>query len=239
MEEQIVLIVVLILSVVIHEVAHGYMALRLGDPTAKLQGRLSLNPLVHIDPLMSVIVPGLLLMSGSPFLFGAAKPVPYNPYNLTDQRTGEAKVAAAGPASNLLIAAIFGLLIRFADVLALSDSFITLSYSIIVMNVFLAIFNMLPLPPLDGSKIIPIFLPYSLRMKYQDFRHKIEQNAGMALLIIFGLIFIGTNTKFFCSSDLTYPLCLVTVTISNVISSILIQPMYYTTITIARTLAGF
>ncbi|MCA9334451.1 site-2 protease family protein, partial [Candidatus Saccharibacteria bacterium] len=102
----IIMIVALVLSVVLHEMAHGYAANWLGDPTARLQGRLSANPLVHIDPMMSVILPALLVFSGSPFLFGAAKPVPYNPYNFTNQRWGEAIVAAAGPLMNIFIAIV-------------------------------------------------------------------------------------------------------------------------------------
>lgn len=191
------MVLVLIISVVLHEVAHGYAAYTLGDPTAKLQGRLSMNPLVHIDPLMSVIVPGMLLLSGAPFLFGAAKPVPYNPYNLTDQKWGEAKVAAAGPAANILIAIIFGVLIRFADVLNLSSSFIELSFSIIVLNIFLALFNLLPIPPLDGSKILPALLSFDLRMKYQGIRAQMERNVGISFLIIFFLIFYVLGTPLY------------------------------------------
>jgi Zn-dependent protease len=205
-----VLIIILVASVVLHEVAHGYAAYKLGDPTAKLQGRLTLNPIPHIDPLMSVIVPGLLVLSGSPFLFGAAKPVPYNPYNFTDQKFGEAKVAAAGPAVNLLIAIIFGALIQFSSALGLSSTFIELSFQIIVLNVFLAFFNMLPIPPLDGSKVLPIFLPFDLKMKYQALRSHLEQNIGLAFLIVFGLVFFVFG-----------------------------QPLYYATISVARLLAGF
>jgi len=209
MDAQIILVLVLIVSVVLHEVAHGYAAFKLGDPTAKLQGRLSLNPLVHIDPLMSVIVPGMLLLSGSPFLFGAAKPVPYNPYNFTDQKYGEAKVAAAGPAVNILIAIVFGALVQLSDTLGLSQTFVSLSYSIIIMNVFLALFNLLPIPPLDGSKILPMLLPFELRMKYQGLRSTLEANVGLAFLIIIGLVFFVLGT-----------------------------PLYYLTLALTRLLAG-
>ncbi|MCA9355437.1 site-2 protease family protein [Candidatus Kaiserbacteria bacterium] len=186
---QIAMIVALIISVIIHEMAHGYAANWLGDPTARLAGRLSPNPLVHLDPMMSVILPGLLLFSGSPILFGAAKPVPYNPYNFTNQRWGEAIVAVAGPASNIAIAVIFSVLVRSADVLGLSDSFVQLSFMIILLNIFLACFNLVPFPPLDGSKILPKLLPFSLAMKYDDFRRKMEQNAGLSFMIII-LIFV-------------------------------------------------
>ena len=191
--DSVAMLLVLILSIVLHEVAHGWAAFKLGDPTAKLQGRLSLNPVVHIDPLMSIIVPGMLFLSGSPFLFGAAKPVPYNPYNLTDQKYGEAKVAAAGPAVNILIALIFAIIIRFADVLALPAAFIELSFGIITLNIFLAVFNLLPIPPLDGSKILPVFLPYSLQMKYRELMQAMERNifASFAIIFLVVALFLG------------------------------------------------
>ena len=105
-------LVVLFASVILHEVAHGYMANWLGDPTARLQGRLTLNPVSHVDPVGTLLLPLLLVLSNSPFFFGYAKPVPYNPHNL-QSRFGEALVAFAGPATNILLAAIFGLAIRF------------------------------------------------------------------------------------------------------------------------------
>src|SRR3989344_2127263 len=107
-------IIVLIFSVIIHEVAHGWAANSLGDPTAKLAGRLTLNPIRHIDPVGTILIPLLLKLSGSPFLFGWAKPVPYNPYNLRNQRWGEAFVAVAGVATNLFLAILFGLLARYS-----------------------------------------------------------------------------------------------------------------------------
>ncbi len=184
---QIALIIALIISVVIHEMAHAYAANWLGDPTARLEGRLSPNPLVHIDPLMSVIIPGLLILSGSPILFGAAKPVPYNPYNFTNQRWGEAIVAAAGPAVNILLAVIFAVIIRLSEFVdVFSPTFITLSFQILILNLFLAFFNLVPVPPLDGSKIWPRLLPFSLRMKYESFRTALEQN----LLLSFGIVIV-------------------------------------------------
>lgn len=188
---QIAMIVALIFSVVIHEMAHGYAANWLGDPTARLQGRLSANPLVHLDPLMSVILPALLVLSGSPILFGAAKPVPYNPYNFTNQKWGEAIVAGAGPAANIVLAIIFAGLIRNAELLNLSSTFVQLSFSIVFLNLFLAIFNLVPIPPLDGSKILPKFLPFSLAMKYENFRRYFEQNAMLGFgLVIFLFVFV-------------------------------------------------
>lgn len=188
---QIMMIVALIISVIIHEMAHGYAANWLGDPTARLAGRLSANPLVHLDPMMSVILPALLVVTGSPILFGAAKPVPYNPYNLTNQKWGEAIVAFAGPAANLVIALVFSILIRSADLLQLSDAFLSLAFNIIFLNIFLAFFNLVPIPPLDGSKILPKFLPFSLAMKYENFRRMLEQNIVLAFgLVIFVFVFV-------------------------------------------------
>lgn len=181
---QIAMILILIMSVVMHEMAHGYAANWLGDPTARLSGRLTANPLVHLDPLMSVILPGLLIVTGSPILFGAAKPVPYNPYNFTNQKWGEAIVAAAGPAANVFIAIIFAVLIRFSDVLALSQTFVQISYSVIILNIFLAFFNLVPIPPLDGSKILPKFLPFSLAMRYNELRSTLEANIGLAFMVV-------------------------------------------------------
>lgn len=186
---QIMMIVALIISVIIHEMAHGYAANWLGDPTARLAGRLSANPLVHLDPMMSVILPALLVVTGSPLLFGAAKPVPYNPYNLTNQKWGEAIVAFAGPAANLIIALVFAILVRNAELLQLSQTFVILAFQIIVLNIFLAFFNLVPIPPLDGSKILPKFLPFSLAMKYENLRRVLEQNVMMAFGIVI-LVFV-------------------------------------------------
>jgi Zn-dependent protease len=188
---QIAMIVALVFSVVIHEMAHGYAANWLGDPTARLQGRLSANPLVHIDPLMSVIIPGLLILSGSSFLFGAAKPVPYNPYNFTNQKWGEAIVAAAGPLANVFIALVFAALVHGSATLGLSSTFVILAVQIIMLNIFLAFFNLVPIPPLDGSKILPRLLPYHLAYKYEGFRRFMEQNVALSFaLVIFAFMFV-------------------------------------------------
>ncbi|MCU0678673.1 MAG: site-2 protease family protein [Candidatus Pacebacteria bacterium] len=168
----------------LHEVGHAYAANWMGDPTARLEGRLSVNPLVHIDPFMSVIVPGLLIMSGSPLLFGAAKPVPYNPYNFRNQKWGEAFVAAAGPAVNIILAVIFAVVIQVGAGANMSETFLFLAAQLVIMNLFLAFFNLVPIPPLDGSKILPRFLPFSLRVQYEGFRRYMEQN----VLLAFGLV---------------------------------------------------
>ena len=182
----IALIIGLVVSIVLHEVGHAYAANWLGDPTARLEGRLSVNPLVHIDPVMSVLVPGFLILSGSPFLFGAAKPVPYNPYNFRNQKWGEAIVAAAGPAVNILLALIFAVVVQVGAGTSLSETFLYLAAQLVVMNLFLAFFNLVPIPPLDGSKILPRLLPFSLRMQYEGFRRFMEQNVFLAFgLVIF------------------------------------------------------
>lgn len=186
---QIAMIFILIMSVVLHEMAHGYAANWLGDPTARLAGRLTANPIPHLDPLMSVILPGILIVTGSPILFGAAKPVPYNPYNFTNQKWGEAIVAAAGPAANIVIALVFAGLIRSAEILNLSSSFIELAIMVIVLNIFLAFFNLVPVPPLDGSKILPKLLPSALAYKYEALRRILEQNVGVAFMLVI-LLFV-------------------------------------------------
>lgn len=158
----IVQIVVLVFSVIIHEVSHGAVAEVLGDPTARLEGRLTLNPVSHIDPVGSILVPILTSLAG--FTFGWAKPVPYNPYNLRNRQWGEALVAAAGPLSNLAIALVFGLLIRFSDTLGIqSEAFLTVSSLIVLINILLAVFNSVPIPPLDGSKVLAAILPFTVR----------------------------------------------------------------------------
>lgn len=188
--EQIAIILVLILSIVLHEMAHGYAANALGDPTARLQGRLSPNPLVHIDLLGSIIIPGLLFFSNAGILFGWAKPVPYNPYNLNNQKWGEALVAAAGPAVNILLAVIFAIIIRLAAVLGLSASFIDLAWYIVFINVLLALFNMLPFPPLDGSKILMSILPFGAQQQYRQFVIWTER---YGIFMMFAFIFIFIN----------------------------------------------
>lgn len=185
----IAIIVALIISIVLHEMAHGFAADWLGDPTARLQGRLSPNPLVHIDPIGSVLIPALLFITNAGILFGWARPVPYNPYNLKDQKWGEAKVAAAGPATNILIALIFGVLIRLGDTLGLSSSFLDLASYIVYINILLAFFNMIPFPPLDGSKIIQPFLPLGMQMGYRNFLAQFER-FGLLGTFLFIFIFI-------------------------------------------------
>ncbi len=166
--EVIFLIIIIFMSVVIHEVAHGYAAAFLGDLTAKYQDRLTLNPIKHIDPIGTILVPIITATAGFPF--GWAKPVPVNPYNLKSQKWGEMIVAAAGPATNIILAIIFSLIIRLGT--ALPASFVGLSINIVFINIALAVFNLIPIPPLDGSKILFAFLPQrisQLRWQYEPY----------------------------------------------------------------------
>lgn len=178
-------VAILILSVVIHEVSHGFVANILGDGTARHAGRLTLNPIKHLDPVGSVLVP-LLTASTGGFVFGWAKPVPYNPYNLKDQKWGEAKVAAAGPLANLLIAIVFGVILRFGvGSVGLSPATLDMLYRIVNINILLAVFNLVPIPPLDGSKVLFSILPYHLR-RIQDFM----EQYWLIFIVIF-IFFIG------------------------------------------------
>lgn len=183
--EYIFLLAILLFSVVIHEVSHGLMADYLGDPTARHAGRLTLNPIKHLDPFGSIIVPLFLLILNSPILFGWAKPVPINPYNLRDQKYGSAKVALAGPAANLALALVFGLTLRFLPVLADNPGLYLMFSYIVFINILLAVFNLLPIPPLDGSHILFTFLPYSL----QKIKIFLKQFGLFILLFIFFYFF--------------------------------------------------
>jgi len=188
--EQIVIIVALITSIILHEMAHGYAANALGDPTARLQGRLSGNPLVHIDLLGSIIIPALLFFSQAGFLFGWAKPVPYNPYNLRNQKWGEAMVAAAGPATNLVLALIFSVIVRLGTDLGLASSFLQVAWYVVYINILLALFNMIPIPPLDGSKILTAILPYHAQQSFKKFTLWVERY-GLIAMFVFIFVFIN------------------------------------------------
>jgi Zn-dependent protease len=158
------LYIVIVISAVFHEYSHGWMANHLGDPTAKYAGRLTLNPLKHLDPIGTVILPLFLLFFLGGFI-GWAKPVPYNPFNLRDQKYGSAKVGIAGPGSNFLIALIFGLVLRFFP----PAGFLYLAFTwIIYINIFLGLFNLIPIPPLDGSKLLMDFFPQSRALRFLE-----------------------------------------------------------------------
>ena len=176
-------IAILIMSVVIHEVSHGFMAERYGDKTARLAGRLTLNPLAHLDLFGSVVLPALLFFTTG-VAFGWAKPVPYNPNNLTNRRWGTIAVAAAGVLANLFIAIFFGLAIRFAWPFFESVSFMSVMSAIVIINLALALFNLVPIPPLDGSKILFNLLP---RSGYKALAFM--ERYSLTLLIIFVFFF--------------------------------------------------
>lgn len=179
-------LIIILFSAIIHEYMHGWMADRLGDPTARDAGRLTLNPAAHIDLWGSILMPALIFIgTGGALIFGYAKPVPFNPYNLRDQKYGVAKVAVAGPSANLITALFFGLIIRFAPGLNLvMASFLA---AIVQINLVLMIFNLLPIPPLDGSKIILPFLSYDWQMKFLA----LEQY-GLILVLLF--VFFGFSS---------------------------------------------
>lgn len=182
-------IIVLIFSVIIHEVAHGYIALRLGDDTAKRAGRLTLNPLVHIDIFGSIIFPLLLVMAGAP-VFGWAKPVPYDPRFLPNPKKASGLIALAGPASNFLLAVVFAvftrLLLAFGPDTNAAAQMYLFFYIIIEVNIALAVFNLLPIAPLDGSGVLFSLLPQSFVPVEQFLRRY-----GFIILIL--LITSGVN----------------------------------------------
>lgn len=180
------IIAVIIFSVIIHEVMHGVAADSLGDPTARYAGRLTLNPIPHLDMFGSIILPILCALTPGGFLFGWAKPVPYNPYNLfRAPRWGEAIVAAAGPASNLALALLGGLLIR----LQLFPDIASVLMYVVAVNISLMVLNLIPVPPLDGSKILSSLLPKSLG--YDALRDRMEHNPflGFGIVILIIIVF--------------------------------------------------
>jgi Zn-dependent protease len=172
------------MSIVIHEVSHGFMAEYFGDDTARNAGRLTLNPLPHVDLFGSIILPAFLVLTHSPFLFGWAKPVPYNPNNLSNRKWGTIAVASAGILANFVIAFIFGIIIRLSNGFALPSSFYFITSAIVVVNLALGIFNLVPIPPLDGSKILFSFLPesaFSFMIAYEQY--------SLILLLVFIFFF--------------------------------------------------
>ncbi|CAN5889104.1 site-2 protease family protein [soil metagenome] len=178
---------VLLFSVIVHECAHGYVAEWWGDPTARMLGRLTLNPLPHIDVFGSILVPGMLLLSGSGILFGWAKPVPVTPENFRDRRMGDITVSMAGPVSNILLALGFAGVLAVAGLLAggagPSEAVWRLCTYGILLNFVLAVFNLLPIPPLDGSHVVANLLPRPAAYAYRSL-------GQYGLLIVFLLLFI-------------------------------------------------
>ncbi|MDA3900437.1 MAG: site-2 protease family protein [Spirochaetes bacterium] len=208
-------IIPLLFSIIPHEVAHGYVAYRLGDPTAKEAGRLSLNPIKHIDLYGTIIIPIFLMASNTGFVFGYAKPVPVNFSRLKDPRRGMILVAASGPCTNFILAGLFTvflyLLQSFSSLENIIPVFFYTSFmNTILLNLVLGIFNLLPLPPLDGGKIVMGLLPPSLGSRYA----KLDGRLGFIILII--LIFmprilgeqfnvIGKFIDFFINAILSLP----------------------------------
>lgn len=174
-------IIILILSVVIHEVAHGYVAYRYGDMTAQMAGRLTMNPIKHIDMFGSILVPGILLISGAGFVIGWAKPVPYNPDNFTDRKRGTVAVGFAGIIANFSIAIIFGVLMRvLAGMGMLTEDALFITSTIVITNIVLGFFNLMPIPPLDGSRIIAGLGGYRAERIVQNM-----ERYGLVLALIF------------------------------------------------------
>lgn len=179
---------IIFFSLVLHEVSHGQAAKMLGDNTAEKMGRLSLNPLKHIDPVGTIIVPLLLVLFSTltgmrPFVFGWAKPVPVNPFNLKNPKRDMALIALSGPASNLFLALIFGLIIRFGGVFNFTPQVTSFLFTVVFLNILWAVFNLVPLPPLDGSKILFYFL------KNNDLEEMLSRYSMMflVLFIYFGI----------------------------------------------------
>ena len=176
------IIPVLFFSIIVHEFAHGYIALKSGDPTAKQAGRLTFNPIPHIDIMGTVILPLMLILSQSGIIFGWAKPIPVNPMNFRDYKKDSVKVAAAGPLSNILLLLCFMLISMIvAKTLGYNNLLFSILFFGIQINLILALFNLLPIPPLDGSHILEYFLPEHLLENY----HKISRYGFLLLIIVF------------------------------------------------------
>jgi len=193
----VVWILPVVFAITVHEVAHGWVAKKRGDKTAWMLGRLTLNPIKHIDPIGTILIPGLLLISGTGFIFGWAKPVPVNMRNLKNPVKDMAIVAAAGPISNVLMAigwALFGRIGAVLDIEAITEPMIYMSIAGISINLVLALINLLPIPPLDGSRILSALLPKKLAWQFG----RIERYGFFILLF---LLYTGA-----LSSILGYPM---------------------------------
>lgn len=176
-------VLILLFSVILHEVAHGYAALSLGDPTARAAGRLTLNPIKHMDPWGTVILPLFLILIRAPFLVGWAKPVPVNPFLLRDRKRGMMLVGAAGPLANISLILLSALVLRAMPFSAPPILFDLFKYCCAI-NIILALFNLLPVPPLDGSRVVAGILPPKIRDAYVGLER-------YGILIIIALLYLG------------------------------------------------
>ncbi|HSX14910.1 MAG TPA: site-2 protease family protein [Candidatus Saccharimonadales bacterium] len=176
------ILIALVVSITLHEFMHAWMSHYLGDVTAHRQGRLTLNPLAHIDPFMTVLLPLILIMAHSPVIFGAAKPVPFNPWAVRYGKWGAALVALAGPMTNFFLAVFFSLWLRFFNPSQLAVNFLV---TIIVVNVGFFVFNLIPFPPLDGSRVLYAVAPLGLRQVMD----RIERSGIVVVMVVLFLIF--------------------------------------------------
>jgi Zn-dependent protease len=192
MEQLLTALPVLIFSIVVHEVAHGWVAQREGDPTAAMLGRLTLNPIPHLDPVGSILVPAVMMLLPGGFVFGWAKPVPVNPRNFRNYKRGDILVSLAGVASNFILAILFTVVLAAAYVLSgifpgITSTWITvigMAEFGILINLVLIVFNMVPIPPLDGSHVMYHLLPPALGVKYR-------QMGQYGMILVFAFLFLG------------------------------------------------
>jgi Zn-dependent protease len=208
----ILLIPPLLLAIILHESAHGWVAEKLGDPTARDLGRITLNPIPHIDPIGTIILPVILILAQSSFLFGWAKPVPVNPYYFQNPRKGMLQVALAGPVTNMSLAFLFGLVFRFLHQFGLEEGFfLSLIIMVIwgvIINLVLAIFNLIPIPPLDGSKILMGILSeekaekFALIERYSFILIILLFTIGRPIIQLFVYPFVGLFTYLFTGESM-------------------------------------